>query len=50
VNVRRDWLASDLVGVTFNTAYLEQHVPVIRNRLQQAGVRLAQLLNMLLGR
>jgi hypothetical protein len=31
--------------VVVNTAYLEQHVPFVRDRLKRAGVRLAHLLN-----
>jgi hypothetical protein len=32
-----------------NTAYLEQHVPFVRDRLKRAGIRLAHLLNTTLG-
>jgi hypothetical protein len=35
--------------VVVNTAYLEQHVPFVRDRLKRAGIRLAQLLNTTLG-
>ena len=32
-----------------NVAYLEQHVPFVRDRLKRAGIRLAHLLNSTLG-
>src|SRR6266568_6880704 len=32
-------------GVVVNAAYLEQHVPFVRDRLKWAGIRLAHLLN-----
>jgi len=35
--------------VIVNIAYLEQHVPFVRDRLKRAGVRLADLLNRTLG-
>lgn len=35
--------------VTVNEAYLERHLPTIKQRLTQAGVRLAGLLNRVLG-
>jgi len=35
--------------VIVNVAYLEQHVPFVRDRLKRAGVRLADLLNRTLG-
>ena len=36
------------VGVV-NMAYLELHVPIVRDRLKRAGIRLANLLNTTLG-
>ena len=35
--------------VVVNVAYLEQHVPFVRDRLKRAGIRLAHLLNTTLG-
>ena len=35
--------------VIVDTAYLEQHVPFVRDRLKRAGIRLADLLNRTLG-
>jgi hypothetical protein len=35
--------------VAVNIAYLEQHVPFVRDRLKRAGVRLAHLLNTTVG-
>jgi hypothetical protein len=35
--------------VIVNPAYLEQHVPFVRDRLKRAGVRLGHLLNTTLG-
>jgi hypothetical protein len=35
--------------VVVNAAYLEQHVPFVRDRLKRAGVRLAHLFNATLG-
>ena len=35
--------------VVVNMAYIELHVPLVRKRLQRAGVRLAHLLNTTLG-
>ena len=35
--------------VVVNVAYLEQHVPFVRDRLKRAGIRLAHLLNSTLG-
>jgi len=35
--------------VVVNAAYLEQHVPFVRDRLKPAGIRLAHLLNASLG-
>jgi len=35
--------------VIVDAAYLEQHVPFVRDRLKRAGVRLADLLNRTLG-
>ncbi len=35
--------------VIVNIAYLEQHVPFVRDRLKRAGIRLAHLLNTTLG-
>jgi len=35
--------------VIVDTAYLEQHVPVVRDRLKRAGIRLGHLLNTTLG-
>src|SRR5215470_453329 len=35
--------------VVVNAAYLEQHVPFVRDRLKRAGIRLAHLLNSTLG-
>jgi len=35
--------------VVVNAAYLEQHVPFVRDRLKRAGIRLGHLLNMTLG-
>jgi len=35
--------------VIVDIAYLEQHVPFVRDRLRRAGVRLADLLNRTLG-
>jgi hypothetical protein len=35
--------------VLVNLAYLEQHVPFVRDRLKKAGIRLANLLNTTLG-
>jgi len=35
--------------VVVNAAYLEQHVPFVRDRLKRAGIRLADLLNSTLG-
>jgi len=35
--------------VVVNAAYIEQHVPCVRDRLKRAGVRLADLLNRTLG-
>ena len=35
--------------VTVNAAYLEQHVPFVRDRLKLAGIRLGNLLNATLG-
>jgi len=35
--------------VVVNAAYLEQHVPFVRNRLKRAGIRLGNLLNTTLG-
>ena len=32
-----------------NIAYLEQHVPFVRDRLKRAGIRLGYLLNTTLG-
>ena len=32
-----------------NAAYLEQHVPFVRDRLKRAGIRLGHLLNTTLG-
>jgi hypothetical protein len=45
----------DLLGrrdekvVIVNTAYLEQHVPFVRDRLKRAGIRLGYRLNATLG-
>jgi len=36
--------------VIVNAAYLEQHVPFVRDRLKRAGIGLADLLNRTLGR
>ena len=36
--------------VIVDTAYLEQHVPFVRDRLKRAGIRLADLSNRTLGR
>ena len=36
--------------VIVDTAYLEQHVPFVRDRLKRAGIRLGNLLNTTLGR
>ncbi len=36
--------------VIVNIAYLEQHVPFIRDRLKRAGIRLGHLLNTTLGK
>jgi len=36
--------------VIVNVAYLEQHVPLVRERLTRAGIRLGHLLNATLGR
>jgi len=35
--------------VIVNAAYLEQHVPFVRDRLKRAGIRLGNLLNTTLG-
>jgi hypothetical protein len=35
--------------VIVNVAYLEQHVPFVRDRLKRAGIRLGNLLNTTLG-
>jgi len=35
--------------VIVNIAYLEQHVPFVRDRLKRAGIRLGYLLNTTLG-
>jgi len=35
--------------VIVDAAYLEQHVPFVRDRLKRAGIRLADLLNRTLG-
>lgn len=35
--------------VVVNMAYLEQHVPFVRNRLPPPGILLADLLNAMLG-
>ena len=35
--------------VVVDAAYLEQHVPFVRDRLKRAGIRLAHLLNSTLG-
>jgi hypothetical protein len=35
--------------VIVNAAYLELHVPFVRDRLKRAGIRLAHLLNTSLG-
>jgi len=35
--------------VAVNTQYLETHAPLVRARLQRAGVRLAHRLNTVLG-
>jgi len=35
--------------VILNMAYLEQHVPLVRDRLKRAGIRLENLLNTTLG-
>jgi len=35
--------------VIVNIAYLEQHVPFVRDRLKRAGIRLGNLLNTMLG-
>lgn len=41
--------AGEIKVVVVDNAYMEQHLPVIRKRLMQAGIRLGYMLNLALG-